>query len=161
MSNIQKKTIVKENNNQLNKNDNIFNESKEISLQEGQKILEGINSEIEENNNILNQLIEEHKKNINDLKKNIEQEKDIGSKNENAYNNILEDIKLFEGKIIDAESNLKEIKDKIEDENENQQYIKQINELKKNLEDIKLKNQKDLNKYKGNIENFFFLRKKG
>ena len=138
----------------------IFSEYKDISLSEGQKILDEINGDIEEKNIILEKIIRNNKGEIEKLEESIGKENEIENKNKEKYEKIINDINVFEQDIKKAENTLKSLEEEIDKENNNIDHTKKINELNKQLEKLKLKNEKNLTLYKNNIENFFFLRYK-
>ena len=160
MNKQQNKDNIKQSKETQLSSNNLFKDSLDTSLKEGQQILENINREIIENNKLLKEIIQNNQDQIEVLEKDIEEEKQIANRNKSLYEYSLEEIKVFESKIIEAEKELESIQSNIDLNQNNPEQIKKINELDNELKSLKNQNDKDLKTYKNNIENFFFFREK-
>ena len=160
MSKQQNKDNIKQSKETQLSDNNLFKDSIDISIKEGQRILENINTEIIDNNKLLEEIIKNNQDQIEILEKDIEGEKKIAVENKILYEDSLDKIKLFENKIDKAEKELENIQSNIDLNQNSPEQIKKINELEIELKSLKNQNIKDLKTYKNNIENFFFSRGK-
>ena len=131
--------------------------NKNNKIQDGKKILKQLELDLVENNKTLSKIIKDKQERVHSLKEEIQILSNKEQEYQQQYQKMMFELENLKTQISSCQEKVNIVKVQINQQQQDQDFLENIEQLKMSIEDIKTHNFVQIKQYQETINNFFFV----
>ena len=130
---------------------------KSIKIQDGKRILKQLELDLVENNKTLSKIIKDKQEQLHSLKQEIQILNNKEQEYQQQHQNIMFELENLKTQISACQEKVNTVKVQINEQQQEQDFLENIEQLRMSIEDIKTHNFIQIKRYQETVNNFFFV----
>ena len=130
---------------------------KSIKIQDGKRILKQLELDLVENNKTLSKIIKDKQEQVHSLKEEIQILSNKEQEYQQQHQKMMFELENLKTQISACQEKVNIVKVQINQQQQDQDFLENIEQLRMSIEDIKTHNFVQINQYQETINNFFFV----
>ena len=130
---------------------------KNNKIQDGKRILKELELNLVENNKTLSKIIKDKQEQLQSLKQEIQILNNMEQDYQQQYQKMMFELENLKTQILACQEKVNTVKAQIIEQQQEQDFLENIERLRMSIEDIKTHNFVQIKQYQESINNFFFV----
>ena len=130
---------------------------KSIKIQDGKRILKQLELDLVENNKTLSKIIKDKQEQLHSLKQEIQILNNKEQEYQQQHQKMMFELENLKTQILACQEKVNTVKAQIIEQQQEQDFLENIERLRMSIEDIKTHNFVQIKQYQETVNNFFFV----